>query len=179
MIQRSTPQYHARVFIKAEEGGFWHRHHQGVEPFVPEAVALGTPPLLPFVNDSRWLVQCPTCGNSQLSSPEFDRFFCESCLNRSVDGQWLRVEWPTPEAAEAIDAALLARPHFHNRNWRPDESVGVLLAENHLAGLVDHDAGRVAGDIGFDQQSALFARHVEISVPTGISSGAPSVQVEE
>ncbi len=156
MIQRASAQYQARLFIKAEEGGFWHRHHQGVEPFAPSGVALGAPSVTPCVNDGRWIVQCSHCGGAQLAAPEMDRFFCVDCVNTSCDGQWFAVEWPEAAHVEAIEAALSARPDIASRNWSPDETVGVLLAENHLAGLVDVEAEKVAGDIGFDQ-AALAA----------------------
>lgn len=141
------------MFIKVEEGGLFHRHHQGASLSAPLGVALGVESLIPFVNDGRWIVQCPDCGGSQLASPEMDRFFCVDCLNVGTDGNWIVVAWP--DGVAAIEAALSARPDVRTRNWRPNETVGALLAENHMAGLVDLQAERVAGDIGYDQLRIL------------------------
>lgn len=155
MIQTAPPQYFALLFIRAEEGGHWHRHHLGDEPRAPQGVALGRT-VRPRVNQGRWIVDCPSCPGAQLASPEVDRFFCVDCLNVAHGGQWLPVQWPEPQDRDAIEAALLARPAIANRSWHPGETIGTLLAENVMdGGLYDPDTGAVAGDIGADQQRTI------------------------
>src|SRR5947209_7012810 len=101
MIQKATDAYLAKLFIRVEEDGFYHRHHQGHEPAIPQAVALGLS-VAPIANAGRWLVVCPHCGGAQLAAPEFPRFFCVDCTNVAVDGAWLAVDWPTPTEVAAI-----------------------------------------------------------------------------
>lgn len=156
MIRRADHVYRARLFIKAgQDGGLWHRHSQGVEPFAPPGVALDAS-VTPRVYEGAWIVDCPSCGGAQYASPEWDTFFCVDCLNAAVGRQWLRVEWPSPSDVAAIEAALGARPEFATRNWDYSETIGRLLAENVIeGGLFDHDTGEVAGDVGADQNRAL------------------------
>jgi hypothetical protein len=83
-----------------------------------------------FVNDSRWLVQCPnaTCNSAQLASKVDRRFFCVSCLNADNGGHWLNVEWPKDH--QAIEEVLLQRPNPSTRHWMPGETVKDLEREN-------------------------------------------------
>lgn len=173
MIQRTDHVYRARLFIKAgHEGGLWHRHLQGVEPFVPQGVDLRVV-LVPRVYQGAWIVDCPHCGSAQYAGPDgpgHDRFFCIDCLNVAVDRQWLRVEWPAPADVAAIEAALDARPDFSTRNWDFTETVGRLLAENVIeGGLYDAETGAVAGDVGADQHRALVE-------PKGLLTALPGVE---
>ena len=159
MIQRADHVYRARLFIKAGiEGGLWHRHVQGVEPFAPEGIDISTV-LVPRVYQGAWIVDCPHCASAQFAGPDgpgADRFFCIDCLNVAYGQQWLRVEWPAPSDVAAIEAALDARPDFATRNWDHTENLGRLLAENVIeAGLFDRETGEVAGDIGADQHKVL------------------------
>ena len=159
MIQRADHVYRARLFIKAgHEGGLWHRHLQGVEPFAPQGVDL-TVTLVPRVYEGAWIVDCPHCGSAQYAGPDgpgADRFFCIDCLNVAVGRQWLRVEWPSEADVAAIEAALDARPDFATRNWDHRETIGRLLAENVIeGGLYDTETGAVAGDVGAEQNRVL------------------------
>lgn len=165
-IERADFSYNARLFIKAEEGGFWFRHHQGIEPYQPSGVALGTY-ALPFVWEGRWLVYCP-CGGAALATPEFPRTFCVSCLNAHVDHLWVEVRWPEPAMVEAIEAALLPRPPA-KRCWLPNENVGKLVAENHAHGLVS-DQGDIAGDIG---RQEMFTDHIFNPPPRELALACP------
>lgn len=159
MIQRADHVYRARLFIKAgQDGGLWHRHIQGVEPFAPQGVDISTV-LVPRVYQGAWIVDCPHCASAQFASPDgpgADRFFCIDCLNVAVGRQWLRVEWPAPEDIVAIEAALDARPDFATRNWDHTETIGYLLAENVIHGeLFDTVSGEVAGDVGAQRDRIL------------------------
>lgn len=166
-IERADFGYNARVFVKFEDGGFWIRHHQGIDPYQPSGVALGTY-ALPFVWEGRWLVYCP-CGGAQLATPDFPRFFCVSCLNAHVDHLWVDVRWPDPALVEAVDAALLPRP-LAARCWLPNENVGKLLTENHAHGLIDPDNGDIAGDIG---RQELYAELVFSGSPRELAMACP------
>ena len=159
MIQRADHVYRARLFIKAgPDGGLWHRHVQGVEPFAPQGVDLTTS-VVPRVYEGAWIVDCPHCAGAQFASPEgpgADRFFCIDCLNVAYGRQWLQVEWPSPSDIAAIEAALDARPDFATRNWDHTETIGALMFENAaLGGLYDTETGAIGGDVGADQGRQL------------------------
>jgi hypothetical protein len=164
MIQRADHVYRARLFIKAgHEGGLWHRHLQGVEPFVPQGVDLTTT-VVPRIYQGAWIIDCPHCHSAQYASPEgpgADRFFCIDCLNVAYGRQWLQVRWPPPDQIAAGEAAVDAREDFATRNWNPaEETIGALLAENVMFGqLFDSETGEVAGDIG--------AARNQVTLPSG------------
>jgi hypothetical protein len=109
--------------------GFAHRRDSPAD--MDLAISLSEP-LPAWVSGGRWIVMCP-CGGAQLASREDHRFFCVDCLNAQVGGQWRTVTWP--EDAEAIEAALLARPESHTRTWLPTETLSDLLAENAEHGV--------------------------------------------
>lgn len=75
-----------------------------------------------YVNDSRWVADCPECAAGMLCASDNARTCCLEC------GRLYAVAWP--EDAEAIVAALSLRPRSANRNWKPGEPVTRLLAEN-------------------------------------------------
>lgn len=162
MIQRADHVYRARLFLKLQDGGHWHRHLQGVEPFAPQGVAIGVS-LVPRINHGMWIVDCPNlaCNSAQLAGPDgpgHDRFFCVDCLNADVAGQWIQVDWPSPSDVAAVEAALDARPSLITRNWDHTETIGALLVENVVHGeLYDPVTGEVAGDVGADQGRQLVA----------------------
>lgn len=162
MIQRASPEYQVRLFLKCEEGGFWHRHAQGADPekFRQNRRVTSKVTVVPHVNESRWIVKCPFCPGAQLAHPDTPAFFCVDCCNAAVKGAWVKVDWPSPEFVHAIESVLEARPEFANRNWFPDESVGALLAENVMAGLIEGDAA--AGDIGHDQAALASGGLIKI-----------------
>lgn len=70
------------------------------------------------IDAGRWLVDCPGehCTGAELADPEDLRFFCTTCLNADVGGQWLRVAFPRNR--EAIETRVLALPP-RERFWRP------------------------------------------------------------
>lgn len=172
MIQRATETYLMRLTMSVEEKGLWHLHHRGVDPpTVGELAALGFAldvVLTPEVNDGRWIVQCPHCGGAQLASPAWERFLCADCANSAFGGRWLGVEWPDEALVAAGEAALVARP-IANRNWDPvTETIGALLAENVIHGLVDIEARTAAGDIGASQEDHMIPEGIpKLSLPRG------------
>lgn len=112
--------------------GHWHRRDE--DAFVPETTA-DQPILHAFVNDSRWLVQCPACSGAQLASFGDRRFFCIDCLNEHAGRQWLTVSWPTAEEQAEIEGLLLSRPISHTRSWKPGETTDRLRDENAAHGV--------------------------------------------
>jgi hypothetical protein len=173
LIERATPAYFARLFIRVEEGGLWYLHRRGIDPpgvFEGAAlsVALDVAPLLPRVEWGRWLVDCPFCPGAQLAGPTSAVFFCCDCANAEVGGSFVRVGWPPDEDLAAIEAALLARPNPQHRNWSFNETIGALLAENvAVLALFDPTTGVVHGDILFDQQKVLQPLDAEPALSRG------------
>lgn len=82
-----------------------------------------------YVNEGRWVVDCPFCAGAQLASRVDRRFWCVECQNAEVAGAWVTVSWPLQE--REIEAALGDRPKL-NTHWLPDETVSDLVSENEL-----------------------------------------------
>lgn len=83
-----------------------------------------------YVNEARWIVECPFCGSAQVGSPDDPRFLCVECVNAPVDSAYLQVRYPSVQARALIEDALAARPLRANVNWVPGETVNELLAQN-------------------------------------------------
>lgn len=86
-------------------------------------------------NHGRWVVDCPFCPSAQLASDVDRRFMCPDCGNQTVNGKWLRVDWPTPEEREQVEELLDVRPTPQSKNWRRPETVQDLADENAERGL--------------------------------------------
>lgn len=104
---------------------------------------------LAYVNRGRWVVRCPFgCGSADVAWTTW--FLCRNCLNNAT-GDKVPLAWPSPEDMAAIEAALAPRP-VEAQNWELNESIGYLLVENVVdGGLFDPTSGRIAGDVGADQ----------------------------
>ena len=89
--------------------------------------------LLAYVNEGRWVVDCP-CSSAQLACRTDPRFFCYECGNSWADGKWATVIWPAEQ--DEIERLLLQRPDPRTRNWEPQESSFDLAVENY-----DHGVG--------------------------------------
>ena len=92
----------------------------------------GSESVAAFVNDGRWLVQCPSCNGAQWASDADHRFKCDECLNSWCGGVWVRVVWPAQR--RQIEALLEARP-LRAQNWTPDQSLDELAAANAAHGV--------------------------------------------
>jgi len=89
-----------------------------------------------FINEGRWIAECPTGdGNAFVVSRNSDLFWCGICGNRTTAGSWIRVRFPPGKAA--IERLLMHRPDERNRNWLPGETVANLARENRAHGLRD------------------------------------------
>lgn len=80
-----------------------------------------------YVQRSQWIVACPWCDQTQVTSPADPKMCCPACHN---DGrsQWARVVFP--DCLEAIEGVLNLRPKLDTRNWVLGETVADLEAEN-------------------------------------------------
>lgn len=100
---------------------------------LPDALGAPTAPMaeaiVAYVNDGRWVVDCPDCGGAQLASRTDRRFMCNECANIAIGGLWRPVVWPSAKTERGIEEALGARP-ARNAHWSPLESVADLVAEN-------------------------------------------------
>lgn len=127
-LRTADDMYTSRLSRPVEVGGFW--PHQFPPPRKGVALDLAVDA---FVNEGRWIVQCPWCGGAQLVSPETFSVLCVECANNGIGGMSVPVRWP--DEAPAIEAALVQRPAPRHMNWRPGETVDDLLAENEQRGL--------------------------------------------
>lgn len=84
-----------------------------------------------YVNEDRWIAECPDCHGAQLAAREDRRFMCHVCGNVAVEGRWRQVVWP--KDASYIEAALARRP-IENAHWYPGETVPDLMRENAAHG---------------------------------------------
>lgn len=128
-LRRADATYQAKLFVRAEDGGLWHRWDRPPAP--PEAVTVGAHVDV-VVSHGMWIGGCP-CGGAQLVDGTQDRYFCVDCLNEWAGGQWAPLVWP--DNPDEIEAVLLKRPNPANMNWRPGETAGDLRAENRERGL--------------------------------------------
>ncbi len=91
------------------------------------------PPAVAYVNHGRWVADCPSgCGGAMLLDVDMP-FMCGECFNAELGGQWRRVEWPNDRLK--IEFYLERRVLAHTANWRPQETIEMLKAENEQRGL--------------------------------------------
>lgn len=83
-----------------------------------------------YVNQGRWVADCPECNGGIACWPEHDHGACLDC------GRVYKVTFPTAASIAKAEKALSRRPPA-NRNWRPDkdEQAGVLVEQNARRGL--------------------------------------------
>lgn len=83
-------------------------------------------PVIAFIDHGRWLAECGlfdtergrTCKNAQYVDVDDPRFFCITCHNNEVGGQWREVEWPAD--VEAVEETIIELP-VEEQNWVPEE----------------------------------------------------------
>ena len=95
----------------------------------PPAVALPANSIMAYINEGRWIAECPA-GDGMAFCASFREplFWCPLCGNAANGGQWLNVAFPPQKAA--IERLLLLRPAVQNRNWVWPETVAGLAREN-------------------------------------------------
>lgn len=136
-IVEASQDYLERLFIENDRHittrdpfarrGFWIRHRNGESPFEPQGFAIGAS-LPAEVFEGQWIVRCDGCPNSQFTARHDKRFFCVNCLNAQHGGQWVKVTWPRKVAD--IEAVLLSRRNFKDRNYEKGETVASLIADS-------------------------------------------------
>lgn len=125
---------HPAGAIPAEQGALWAVLNYG-NP-ASKAAGLAEPRMAPkseaieaYVNEGRWVVECPDCAGAQLACLTDPRFMCCECGNVVVDGRWRPVLLPAARTREAIGKILEPRLTL-NQHWRPGETVADLKREN-------------------------------------------------
>ena len=83
-------------------------------------------PLEARAEHSRWIVDCPNCGNAEFYF-EDRLFLCHDCGNSDIDGKARKVR--LPKQRQYIEVALLKR-QIKNRHWYPGETLDDLKVEN-------------------------------------------------
>ncbi len=96
------------------------------------AVSIGGEPVHVFVNEARWIAQCPDCNSAQLACKTDLRFMCHECGNVRNGGQWRPTAWP--KSIDKIEVVLGKRLPV-NQNWGPFETLADLVAENVAYGI--------------------------------------------
>lgn len=100
----------------------------------PATVDAIAPPATAYINQGRWLADCPTagCGGSMMLLPGTP-YLCATCLNVEIGHRWRRIAWP--KSRTEIERVLSLRLLPEQANWWPSESVDALRAENAAHGL--------------------------------------------
>lgn len=142
MIETSETRFPDHAYLGAAAVFYALRKEGGPPPVLPQSQAVGV--ALPvFVNQSRWMVICPSCNSAQWASKSDRRFFCFHCRNADHGGQWVAVAWPSDPDVADIETILDVRPDAYSRSWnmpeRPPETVADLIVENdqHNIGVPD------------------------------------------
>jgi len=92
-------------------------------------------PLVAFLNEGMWIVQCPDCRGAEAA---FDEcwFFCCSCKNAVTGHKYRRFVFPPHR--KQIEELLDLRP-LPNRNWLPGETLDDIKRDNeeHVSELLN------------------------------------------
>ena len=95
--------------------------------------------VLAFVNEGRWVWQCPLCYAGGIVDPGS----LAICIECGSGGSWLRVEMPGDR--DAIDAELLRQPgHRHHapvRDWIPGWNMDMLRERTGRANEIVKETG--------------------------------------
>ena len=107
----------------------------------PEDVDPDATPALAYVNQARWVADCPDCTGAELVAPG-DPFLCGSCFNEAIGYRWRPVRWPAGGRG-AVEAMLLARVCQDHGRWEPghacyDPRRGETLRSARKAGPFHH-----------------------------------------
>lgn len=99
---------------------------KGGEIAEPEVTTDTGVPVVACINHGRWLGECGLwdaarariCKNAQYIDADDRRFFCITCLNAEVSGQWREVTWPAD--IDIVEEPLIELP-TEEQNWTPGE----------------------------------------------------------
>lgn len=121
----------------------WRLRMRGIDGEVglPGDVDTAAEPAIAYVNEGRWLADCPTtgCAGAMLLLEDAP-FMCGACFNAAAGYRYRPVEWPARSDHQAIEAILVERPAPQTRNWTgraraawgkaEGETIEDLIAEN-------------------------------------------------
>ncbi len=92
------------------------------------------------VNHGRWIVDCPLecegqpCIGAECVTEDDKVFFCLSCGNKEIGGDFIKVKFPPPGQRKKFEQSLALRPEAF-RNWLPGETPEKIEKENLEQGL--------------------------------------------
>lgn len=114
--------------VPDHRGAEWAHHALGAASVAQLNAATDPEATVPaYVNEGRWVVDCPDCNNAQLACRTDHRFMCNECGNLAIGRLWRPVRWPAE--VHRIEPLLAGRP-ARNQNWIPGEVVELLAIEN-------------------------------------------------
>jgi len=104
---------------------------------LPSGNTRKSPAVVAYVNQGRWVTDCPAegCTGAELVNLDAPLFFCCECRNETWGHDLLPIALPPAGKRGEIEAYLLARPHDVNRNWLAHETVADLRDENRARKL--------------------------------------------
>jgi len=114
----------------ADRGAEWVHEFLGIASHAQLAVDTNPDPetaIQAYVNEGRWIAECPDCKNAQLACKTDPRFLCDNCGNVAVGKLWRTVVWPAN--VTGIESMLENRP-LVNQNWVPGETGPQLGIDN-------------------------------------------------
>ena len=94
-------------------------------------------PLEARIEYSRWIVDCPNCGNAEFAF-EDKLFMCSACHNSDVGKQSRKVKLPT-QRKQIED--ILGKRKIINRHWNIGKTVEKLQSENDNDPDIPKDKG--------------------------------------
>ena len=107
---------------------------KGIEPMdLPATLEVGDGEFVPRIAHGQVLAQCPDCEGWTLVRKDAPNHVCYSCWGNGETPVLRGVAWPDDKVA--IEAVLLARPRYINRNWKVGETLAELQAENRENGV--------------------------------------------
>jgi hypothetical protein len=89
-------------------------------------------PLSARAEYSRWIVDCPNCGNAEFYF-EDKLFLCSTCNNSNIEGKVRKVK--LPKERKEIET-ILGKRAIINRHWKESETLKDLESENTIMGVM-------------------------------------------
>jgi hypothetical protein len=93
-----------------------------------------------YLNHGRWMADCPLihelqpCIGAECVTEDDKVFYCLSCGNQEVDGDFIKVKFPPPGQRKKFEQSLALRPESL-RNWNPGETPEKIAKENKKHGI--------------------------------------------
>ncbi|MHA2062934.1 MAG: hypothetical protein ACXABY_00990 [Candidatus Thorarchaeota archaeon] len=93
-----------------------------------------------YLNHGRWIADCPLmhegqpCMGAECVTEDDPVFFCLSCGNQHVGGDFIKVVFPKKKDRDKVELSLAERPESL-RNWIPGETPKKIAKENRKHGI--------------------------------------------